>query len=76
MLHYYREENGDYLAINPETARRDSFNPMYQIYEGRATAITGLVSSICTTGISGAFLEKCSRVKKTQVPREWLEAIA
>ena len=42
----------------------------------RATAIAGLVSSVCTTGVSREFLRRnCKRVGKAKVPSEWRRAI-
>lgn len=75
MLRYYKEPNGDYLAVNMDAAyvTRHAANSEFEILEGRATAIAGLISSVCTTGISGAFLSGCKRVKRSQVPNEWLE---
>ena len=65
---YYKEPNGDYLYCRPKPYRLG-------MYEGRATAIEGLVSSVCTTGISSEFLVGCKKVRKRDVPQEWLEAI-
>jgi hypothetical protein len=76
VIVYYRESNGDFLAIDTGT------NAYYQAvlgkdhFEGRATAIAGQVGSVCTTGISRAFLRKdCKRVAKRIVPAEWQRAI-
>jgi hypothetical protein len=76
MILYYREGNGDYLAIDTSTNHyhRTVFGKDH--YEGRATAIAFLVSSICTTSISREFLrEECKRVPKANVPPNWLQAI-
>jgi hypothetical protein len=76
MILYYRERNGDYLAIDTTTNRyyRSTFGKDH--YEGRATAIASVVSSVCTTGISREFLRtKCKRVWKAKVPAKWLRAI-
>jgi hypothetical protein len=76
MICFYREHDGDYLAIDSDT------NSYYlecfakDHFEGRATAIAGLVGSVCTTGISREFLRKnCKRVPKARVPTDWLRAI-
>ena len=77
MILFYREnESSDYLAIDAES------NAFYletfgkDPYEGRATAIQGLVGSVCTTGVSRDYLRtKCKRVAKRAVPEEWLRAI-
>jgi hypothetical protein len=76
MILYYQEHNGDYLAIDAGTNRyyRTAFGKDH--YEGRATAIASLVTSVCTTSISRGFLRtKCKRVPKAKVPGNWLRAI-
>ena len=76
MIAYYREDNGDYLAIDTATNRYylDVFRKDH--FEGRATAIAGLVGSVCTTGISRDLLRtNCKRVAKSKVPDEWLRTI-
>lgn len=76
VIVYYRENNGDFLAIDTST------NAYYRTvlgkdhFEGRATAIAGLVGSVCTTGISRDFLKgECKRVAKSAVPADWRRAI-
>lgn len=76
MILYFREDNGDYLAI--ETSTNDyyltNFNKDH--FEGRASAIAGLVGSVCTTAVSREYLkEKCRRVVRAKVPAEWQKAI-
>jgi hypothetical protein len=76
MILYYRERNGDYLAIDAGTNRyyRTAFGK--DRYEGRASAIASLVTSVCTTSISRDFLRtQCKRVPKAKVPANWLRAI-
>ncbi len=76
MILYYREDNGDYLAIDATTNRHylGSFGQDY--FEDRATAIAGLAASVCTTAISRGFLQTdCKRVPKAKVPVEWRKAI-
>ena len=76
MILFYRERNGDYLAINTATNGyyRRTFGKDH--FEGRATAIEGLVTSVCTTGISRGFLrQECRRVAKGRVPADWRKAI-
>lgn len=76
MILFYREDNGDYLAIDSVSNRyfleifgKDQF-------EGRATAIAGLVGSVCTCGISRQFLRaRCEKVSKASVPTDWAKAI-
>lgn len=76
MILYFRENNGDYLAIDSAT------NSYYlrlcgkDHFEGRATAITNQVGSVCTTGIAREFLRaNCKRIGKANVPAEWQTAI-
>jgi hypothetical protein len=76
MIAYFRESKGDFLAVDTATNRyyRENFGQDH--FEGRATAIAGLVGSVCTTGISRVFLwRNCKRVAKCKVPGEWLRAI-
>ena len=69
MILYYQEDNGDYVAVESESHDRKQF-------EGRATAIAGLVSLVCTTAISREFLRRnCKRVGKARVPAAWRKAI-
>ena len=76
MIRYYREANGDYLAIDAET------NVYYRRvlgcdhFEGRAAAIAGLAGSVCTTGVSREYLRAwCKRVAEDAVPATWRRAI-
>jgi hypothetical protein len=76
MILYYREDNGDFLAIEPGTNAyyRRTFGKDH--VEGRASAIAGLVGSVCTTGISREYLKRnCRRVPKAKVPLAWRKAI-
>ena len=76
MILYFREGKGDYLAI--ETESNSYYRRLYgkDDFEGRATAIAGLVGSVCTTAISRDFLRRsCKRVGKAKVPAEWRRAI-
>jgi hypothetical protein len=76
MIFYFQERDGDYLAINTDTNDYYMKNFGKDHFEGRGTAIAGLVGSVCTTGISREFLHKeCRRVAKTNVPTEWQRAI-
>jgi hypothetical protein len=76
MILYYRERTGDYLAIDTGTNRYHRTALGKDHYEGRATAIASLVTSVSTTSISGDFLRtNCKRVPKAQVPGNWLRAI-
>jgi len=76
MILYYREDNGDFLAIETETNDYYRCNFGKDDFEGRATAIAGLVGSVCTTAISRGYLKaNCRRVPKVKVPEGWLRAI-
>jgi len=76
-LKYYQERNksGDYVSVDPSTL--DYYLKLGKAHvEGRATAIRGQVSSVCTVGLSLDFLRrKCRRVRKADVPAEWLEVL-
>ena len=62
---YYQEPNGDFLYVY--------VSPWHgTLREGRAVAIERLPSSMCTTSISREYLDKCRKVRKADVPREWL----
>lgn len=82
ILYYYETETCDYLAVNTETKKfyrppynRGNYNGGADM-EGRATAISGLVTSVCTTGVAQDFLEsRCERVPLREVPDEWIKAI-
>ena len=76
MIAYYREDNGDYLAIDTSTNAYHLDVLGKDHFEGRATAIAGLVGSVCTTGISREYLRRnCERVARAKVPAEWRGAI-
>ena len=77
-LKYYQERNkaGDYLSVDPSTLDYYITNLGKAEMEGRATAIQGNVSSVCTTDISLDFLRrKCRRVSKASIPAEWLDVL-
>lgn len=77
MILFYRERGtGDFLAIDTATNRYylDTFGQDH--FEGRATAIAGLVGSVCTTGISREYLRcNCKRVARSRVPAKWQRPI-
>lgn len=76
MILYYQEDHGDYLAIDTMTNAYYLRHFGQDHFEARATAIAGLVSSVCTTGVSREFLRSnCKRVDKARVPAEWQKAI-
>lgn len=75
-LKYYQEHSGDYISVDPEAAEYYASIGQPGMLEGRATAIKHEVSSVCTTGLSLAFLRrKCHRVRKSDIPAEWLEVL-
>lgn len=76
MILYFRENNGDFLAIDTGTNSYYVRNFGKDHFEARATAIAGLVSSVCTTGVSREFLKaNCKRIARAMVPAEWRRAI-
>ncbi len=76
MIRFFQEGNGDFLAIDAGTNRYYLDHFGLDHFEGRATAIAGLVGSVCTTGISRAYLKaKCRRVARAKVPADWRKAI-
>lgn len=76
MIQFYRESSGDYLAIDTTTNRFYLTAYGKDQFEGRATALEGVVSSVCTTGISREFLRlRCRKVARPRVPAEWKKAI-
>lgn len=77
-LKYYRERNkaGDYLFVDPATLDYYIRTQGKSNFEARATAIQGSRSSVCTTAVSLDFLRrKCRRVRKADVPADWLEVL-
>lgn len=75
-LKYYQERNGDYVSVDPSTAKYYEEIGMPGTLEGRATAIAHEVSSVCTTSLGWEFLhKKCKRVRKIDIPYEWLEVL-
>ena len=76
MILFFQERDGDFLAIDTSTNRYYLDHFSHDHFEGRATAIAGLVGSVCTTGISRAYLQaRCRRVPRAAVPADWREAI-
>jgi hypothetical protein len=76
MIRFYREQNGDYLAIDTSTNRYYLHLFGKDHFEGRVTAIESLITSVCTTAISRDFVRSnCKRVPKARVPTDWLQAI-
>lgn len=74
-MKYYQERNGDYLIIDETTNDYYKKNFGKDHFEGRATAITGQVSSVQTTAISRRFLKHCKRVKHEDIPQIWLDIL-
>jgi len=76
MIVYFQENNGDFLAIDTTTNSYHLRTFRKDRFEGRATAIQGLLGSVCTTGISREFLAvNCTKMAKWNVPAAWLKAI-
>ena len=77
-LKYYQEQDkaGDYVSIDPTTNDYYKSTGRPGLFEGRATAIHGDVTSVCTISISRTWLNrKCHRVDKASIPTEWLEVL-
>lgn len=74
-LEYYKEiDTGDYLCVDVKSIDIYIKELGKFQYEGRATAIANMPTSICTTTMSKGFIEKdCVKVKKSEVPAEYLE---
>jgi hypothetical protein len=73
---YYKEDNGDYLAVDPTTLSYYTTNFGRLEYEGRGSAIHGQAGSVQTTVVSKAYLEEhCTRIRKRDVPKDWLKYI-
>jgi hypothetical protein len=61
---YYQEPNGDYLvAYYGATGTRE---PVV-----RASAITGMPSSVCTCEASRDYIKSCNVIRKADVPQAW-----
>ena len=75
-LRFYQEkESGDYLVADETTAEYYKSIGRPGELEGRATAIAGELGSVQSTGMSWAFLRKCRRVSRKDVPRKWLDML-
>jgi len=77
-LKYYQEQDkhGDYLSIDPTSIDYYLKTTGKSEYEARATCIAGDVTSVCTCAVSTHFLQtKCHRVRKADIPKEWLERL-
>lgn len=72
---YYREPNGDYLCIDPETIIRDAQSGNV-LWEGRHASIANAVKSVCTGAVCATFLEGCTPIQASEVPPEWMERFA
>ena len=75
-MKYYREPNGDFLAI---ADRRDMFegispsrpDPSGRLYCARSAAIAGCASSVCTSEVVALYLSECQRVAFRDIPEVW-----
>ena len=76
MIRYYREANGDFLAIDAATNGYYRRVLGWDHFEGRAAAVAGQAGSVCTTGVSREYLRACcTRVAGDEVPATWRRAI-
>ena len=68
MIQWYREANGDYMAVDMEGEHIPG-----QL-TARVAAIEGLPTSMCTSDVPRTYLEEgCATVRTSQVPEKWLE---
>jgi hypothetical protein len=75
-LKYYQDVDGDYLSVDPSSADYYLRTEGNALLEARATAIGGLRSSVCTTSVHIEYLRlKCHRVRKADIPAEWLAVL-
>ena len=73
-MRYYQEKySTDYLCIDEKTNDYYLKTLGEDAFEGRSTALRNNITSVCTGTISRSFLKDCKRVKKFDVPKEWLE---
>jgi hypothetical protein len=76
MIVFFREQNGDFLAIDTGTNAHYLRLLGRDHFEARAAAIAGQAGSVCTTGVSRQYLRRqCKRVALSRVPAEWRRAI-
>ena len=71
-IRYFREPSGDYLCVDLTTRGYYEQIGKLGLLEGRATAIEGDPSSMCTTGIHMYILTECTAVFRRNVPSAWL----
>lgn len=79
MKFFKEKDTGDFGCYDPwavvRVARFTAESDL-ELYEGRATAISGQVSSVQTTGISRGYLkEKTIPVDQKDIPPEWLKML-
>lgn len=68
MLKFYKEPNGDYMVVDHA---RDAICPDGTL-SARACAIEGSRLSVQGTSASREYIAKCIRVRRAEVPAEWL----
>jgi hypothetical protein len=74
MRCYFDPESGDYLSVFPRQVRFDPTTGQ-RLFDGRAPAVQGLPSSVCTCTIGEEYLSGCVRVRRGEVPSRWRRAI-
>lgn len=77
-MKYYqeRDKTGDYVSVDPGTAEYYCRIGQAGMVEGRAPALHGEVSTVCTVSLSREWLNrKCRRVRKADVPQAWRERL-
>lgn len=71
LIHYYREANGDYLAVDAHTKAYRTRIGQPGIRDARVAAIDGNRLSVCTGAVSVDYLKTCTRVRPEDVPADW-----
>lgn len=75
-LEYYRDPDGDYLAVNKAACVNPWDCRGFRQFEGRAACIRGKPETVNTTCIAALFLARCTRIRKRDVPPAWQERIS
>jgi hypothetical protein len=77
MITFFKEENGDYLAVNKDIEYRQFESLLGGAqYQALVTGAPGDPDSIYATSVSQSYLsDECTPVDREEVPQEWREAI-
>lgn len=71
MIKLYREPTGDYLAMETDSIAYYERVGRPHMRDCIATAIKGLMTSVCSTSADVRFLKRCKRVSFDEVPLLW-----